>query len=105
MKYLKWILFCAWWQTHKRYEFTFHTTDDNPFEIGITCPNNPNMVIRVTVEMLQRMKTEDVVLKRFLQQLEEVFRIRSYGFVEEVFESVRLEWQLPLYQAFLKEIE
>ena len=50
------------------------------------------------------MKNNDIYLKTFLHRLAEEFWIQSDNFEEEVFESVRLEWQLPLYQAFLKEV-
>jgi len=102
MKYLKWILFCAWWQTHKRYTFSILKTD-NPYVVCVGCSNSFKS-IPTSAEYVQNMKNNDIYLKTFLHRLAEEFWIQSDNFEEEVFESVRLEWQLPLYQTFLKEV-
>ena len=102
MKYLQWVLFCIYWYTHKRYNFSLHTTKKNPYVVGITCNNGSSVMIKLTAEQVKQMENNDIALKVFLHQLVEHFWIQYYAVEEGVFEMVRAKDISPLYITFLE---
>ena len=102
MKYLQWILFCVYWYTHKRYNFSFHTTKKNPYVVGITCNYGSSVMIRLTAEQVKQMEDNDIALKVFLHQLVDHFWIQKSDVEEGVFEMVRAKDISPLYITFLE---
>ena len=106
MSFLEWILFCAYWQTHKKYEFWLKTVADNPYEAFVFCSSDlMTSSVKLSIMRLANMKDDDVALKSFLAQMEKAFNIKSKHFVDECFESIRLgqkEPWYPLYQEFLR---
>lgn len=102
MKYLQWILFCVYWYTHKRYNFSFHTTKKNPYVVGITCNHGSSAIIRLNAEQVKQMENNDIALKVFLHQLVYHFWIQESDIEEGVFEMVRAKDILPLYTTFLE---
>ena len=106
MSFLQWILFCAYWQTHKKCEFWLKTVADDPFEAFVFCSSDlMTSSVKLSIMRLAEMKDDDVALKSFLAQMEKAFNIKGGRFVDECFESVRLgqkEPWCPLYQEFLR---
>ena len=103
---LEWILFCARWQTHKKYEFWLKTIDDDPYEAFIFCPSDlMTRSVELSLIQLCEMKDNDIALKSFLKQIEKAFNIKSERFVDECFETIRFGQKAPwypLYQEFLR---
>lgn len=103
---MEWILFCTYWQTHKKCEFWLKTVADDPFEAFIFCSSDlMTSSVKLSIMRLFEMKDNDVALKLFLAQMEKAFNIKSEGFVNECFEMIRLgqkESCYPLYQEFLR---
>lgn len=106
MSFLEWILFCAYWQTHKKYEFWLKTVADDPYEAFVFCSSDlMTSSVKLSIMRLAEMKDDDIALKSFLTQMEKAFNIKSERFVDECFEGVRLgqkEPWYPLYQEFLR---
>lgn len=105
MSFLEWIMFNAYWQTHKKCEFWLKTVADDPFEAFVFCSSDLMTSVKLSIMRLAEMKDDDAALKSFLTQMEKAFNIKSERFVDECFESVRLGQKNPcysLYQEFLR---